>query len=718
MTSENSASFRLKLKIAFIISLSFSLGEIIIALAHRAIISPFALAIIWGLEFGLALVVSLSSLLISLLLFSFLVSKNRLTPFLKPFQITMMVISVPYFFSFYLLNTKALALLSHSGWQRLGFNFLFFFWVIISVVIIMVIFKRYGAEPHGLIFWAGCFFLQLLFPSIHFFFFSSVPAPSLPQERLYFLLALSLPFILACWLITSIPSALKKSILSKFLLVVLDIALLLLLFFLPPYFNYQRQAILTGAKDNPAEGSLPNIIMVIWDTARRDRLSLYGHNCLTTPCLNKFASDGIVFKNAYTVAPWTLPSHASLFTGLYPSQHQADNVEGAGRVARPLSPEALTLAEILKLKGYRTAAWIANHGVMNSWFGLDQGFDFYFDERPHLFDLLSVHLIAKLSSNNLRKLGINTSYLSLELNKRLLPWLKKKAKTPFFLFINYMDPHGVNYLPPPYRGKFGGRNRLPRIPYNRIVEGHESLDFRIYEQLLARHDEEIACCDSSFGQLIDKLKELNLYDNSLIIVLSDHGQLLGEHNLFGHRSFLYEEVIKIPLVIKYPHGYQPVIDPQKPIENRQLFHLILDLLEIPYPSSAPPFFSDNQGKLYTVAEAFVPSSIASVMGFSPDSKRFRERIYGPRVAIIHHTGAFPKLIFSGMGKDELYLLAEDPHENVNQIENKKEIATELRQAWFSWQLLWQKESLSISTEKENMPNKILMERLRSLGYIR
>jgi len=715
---ESSASFGLKIKIALIISLFFSLGEIIIALAHRVVISPFTLAIIWGLEFGLALIISLSTLLISLLLFSFWHSKNRLKQLLQSFQIIIVLISVPYFFSFYLLNTKALARLPHTGWQRLGFNFLFFFLVIISVVTMMIIFKRYRVKPQGLTFGAGCFFLQLLFPSIHFFFFSSVPAPSSPQERFYFLLALSLPFILAFWLISYIPFALKKSHFSKFLLAVLDLILVLFLFFLPPYFNYQRQSVSQLGAGGLVKGSMPNIIMVVWDTARRDRLSLYGHNRLTTPCLDAFASDALVFKNAYTVAPWTLPSHASMWTGLYPFEHQAENVEGKGKVARPLSSRALTLAEILKSKGYRTAAWTANHAVMNSWFGLDQGFDFYFDERPHLFDLLSVHLIARSSTNNLKKLMINTSYLSSEINKRMLPWLKKNAETPFFLFINYLDPHGVNYLPPPYRGKFGGRNRLPRIPYSRIVEGHESLDPRIYGQLLARHDEEIASCDSSFGELINVLKELNLYDHSLIIVLSDHGQLFGEHNLFGHRSFLYEEVIKIPLVIKFPRGYQPATDPEKPIENRQLFHLILDLLKISCPHGTPSLLSDHKGAIYTIAESFVPSSLAAALGISPDSRRFQENLFGPRVALIRHAGACPKLIFSATGRDELYLLNEDPHEKINQIENKKEIAVELRQVWFSWQSLWQKDTLSIATEKENMPNKALIERLRSLDYIR
>lgn len=294
--------------------------------------------------------------------------------------------------------------------------------------------------------------------------------------------------------------------------------------------------------------------------------------------------------------------------------------------------------------------------------------------------------------------------------------MKKRLRPPFFLFINYMDPHGVNYLPVPFRGLFGGKQKISRESMQDILEGKKEIDSQFYDSLLTRYDEELAFCDTNFGQFIDELKQLNLYDQSLIVVTSDHGQVLGEHNFFGHRSALYEEIIRIPLIIKFPKGKLSPIDPGRPIENRELFFLLLDEAGIKLPETWPRTIVDEEGVFYTIAEAFLPPSTARSIGLVENSRRFQEDFLGTKVAIIRHSPPHPKLILSSSGKDALYLLDEDSKEQVNQIKEHQDLADNLRLLWLKWQPLLQKYSL----EKDESPRmtKEIMERLRSLGYIR
>ncbi|MDH4198675.1 MAG: sulfatase, partial [Candidatus Aminicenantes bacterium] len=452
--------------------------------------------------------------------------------------------------------------------------------------------------------------------------------------------------------------------------------------------------------------SRPNVVFVVMDTGRKDRYSLYGHSRPTTPRIAELAADGAAFENAYTVSPWTLPSHASMFTGLYPSQHRADNTEDERRFGRPLTPEALTLAEILRAEGYQTAALTANHGVMNASFGLAQGFDVYFDERPYVFDLLTVHLMARADEKLMRKLGINAFYLSSELNGRVFSWLEKNRASSFFLFLNYMEPHGVFYLPPPAGGRFGAPARPPFVPTEAILEGRTTIAPEAYEALATRYDEELAFCDAGLGRLVDRLKQLNLYDRSLIIVTSDHGQVFGEHQFFGHRSVLFEEILEIPLIIKYPRGSAPRSDPAKPIENRELFFLLLEELGIPSPRPPLRAFQDAEGAIYTMAEAFA---------FPVGVERHLERFSGTRVSITRHVPPRPKLILSSLGGDELYILDEDPREQRNRIQDRAQLAVRLRDAWASWQPALRREALAAGADKEMTQD--LKERLRSLGYL-
>lgn len=693
------------LRTAVMAALFFAVSEYAVALAHRVLVPRTTLLILFGLEFGLALVISAVALVAIVVLARLLRGKEGEAG-LAALRTTGPLLAVPLFYSFYTLNTKGLALLPYSGFERLFFNSLFILLAAAAVAVAAASFKRRSGQARGFPFWAGCFFLQLVLPAVHFFFLSSVPNPSTPTARLVFLLLMTAPLAGAAWLAARVAAGVKRRGISLPGAAGLILVPLLLLAFVPPLANYRRQP--SSPRSRMASGTVPrpNVVFVVWDTGRKDRCSLYGHVRPTTPRLAELAADGAVVQNALTVSPWTLPSHASMFTGLYPSQHGADNTEGQRRFGRPLAPDALTLAEILRAEGYRTAALTANHGITNSSFGLAQGFDEYFDERPHVYDLITVHLMAKVDENLLKKLRINAFYLSSELNRRIFSWLETSRGRPFFLFLNYMDPHGSDYLPPPARGLFGGGSRPPDVPYAAIEEGRETIAPAAQDALLARYDEDLAYCDAGLGRLIERLKAFDLYDTSLIVVTSDHGQCLGEHQFFGHRSVLFEEVLEIPLVIKSPRGRAPRTDPAKPFENRELFFLLLEELGIPFPRPPLRAFQDAEGVTYTMAEAF---------SFPLGAERYLERFAGTWVSVTRHAPPRPKLFLSSAGRDELYLLDEDPREERSRVEDRAELAARLRDVWASWQPALRREALAPGEERDLTQE--LKERLRSLGYV-
>jgi hypothetical protein len=681
----------------------FAVSELALAAAGRVLIPVETWLILFGLEFGLAFAVAAAALVVLALPSRILVRKHGEAGS-AALRTAGAVLAMPLFYVFYTLNTRGLALLPRAGFERLFFNVLFVLLACATLAAATRFFMRFSGRIGSLSFWAGCFFLQFILPAVNYYFFSSRPSPVSPIPRLIFLLALTLPLFPASWLVSRAVAGLKpRGVFAIFAVGGLVLVPLLLMALVPPLSNYRRQP-----PSGPVLGAAgrPNIVFAVIDTGRKDRCSLYGHTRPTTPRLEELAADGIVFEDAYTVSPWTLPSHASMFTGLYPSQHGADNVETAHQFARPLSPDALTLAEILRAEGYQTAALTANHGVMNSSFGLAQGFEYYFDERPYIYNLVTVHLMAKADENLLKKLGINAFYLSSELNRRVFSWLEKNRREPFFLFLNYMDPHGVDFLPPSHDGLFGGGVRPLDIPFEAVISGREDISPEDYEALLTRYDETLTFCDANLGRLIDRLKTFGLYETSLVVVVSDHGQLLGEHNFFGHRSILFEEVLKIPLVVKPPRGSDLRVDGGKPFENRELFFLLLEELGIPIPPSPLRTLTDAEGALYTMAEAY---------SFPVFSAMHIKRFGGTRVSVTRHVPPRPKLVMSSKGEDRLYLLDEDPFERFNRIEDLEELADFLRNAWAGWQQDLKRGMITAGEERDLTED--LKERLRSLGYL-
>ncbi len=290
-----------------------------------------------------------------------------------------------------------------------------------------------------------------------------------------------------------------------------------------------------------------NIIIISIDTLRADHMGCYGYGRDTTPGLDAFSREGVVFDHAYTQASSTLPAHSSLFTSAYPDMHGVINSKDS------LPSELMTLAQLLLKKGYDTAAFV-NAGWLHPKFKLDRGFryyDFYHDSRMKpLGDKI--------------KIGRNAA----ETNAAVYQWLEKHWENPFFLFIHYFDVHSDwNRLPydsfPPfsrmfssgYVGDFKGGEAgeyasryLLKLNRDRIRLDQDDRNY-----IMDLYDEGIASADFHISVFLKNLKQMGLLDDSLVIITSDHGEEFQEHGQVLHEQ-AYEELIHVPLIIRMPNA--------------------------------------------------------------------------------------------------------------------------------------------------------------------
>ena len=247
--------------------------------------------------------------------------------------------------------------------------------------------------------------------------------------------------------------------------------------------------------------NIQNVVLISIDTCRADYLSCYGYLHKTTPNIDAIANNSIIFENVISPVPLTLPAHASMLTGTIPPYHGIhDNFNYW------LGPSNITLAETLKDNGFTTAAIISAF-VMDSQFGLNQGFDIYYDR----FDRQ-----ANQPEDSERP-GRKTSLLAQK-------WLEQNKDQRFFLFLHYYDPHTKYEPPEPFASTFA----------DNLYAG------------------EIAYTDYCIAQVIQKLKDLGLFDSTLLIITGDHGEMLGEHREQEHGYFIYQSAIKVPLIFKLP----------------------------------------------------------------------------------------------------------------------------------------------------------------------
>ncbi len=281
---------------------------------------------------------------------------------------------------------------------------------------------------------------------------------------------------------------------------------LLGLLLIPLYFILRRAKVGQDFFSPDLRESL-NIVLFTIDTLRADHLECYGYDKIATPRINRLAAEGTLFQNVISPTPLTLPAHSSIFTGTYPLFHGVRDNGGFY-----LDPKHLTLAEVLKEKGYQTGAFVGAF-VLDSRWGVDQGFDHYFDN----FDLTKY---KKISLDAVQRRGD-------EVLEAARDWISGNSREKFFAWIHLYDPHTPYEPPEPFRTRYKGR------PYG-------------------LYDGEIAYVDDLVGGFLDFLETQNLTGRTLIIFTADHGESLGEHKESAHGFFVYEAAIRVPLIISLP----------------------------------------------------------------------------------------------------------------------------------------------------------------------
>jgi arylsulfatase A-like enzyme len=438
----------------------------------------------------------------------------------------------------------------------------------------------------------------------------------------------------------------------------------------------------------PPPGS-PNVLLIVLDTVRADHMSLHGYSRPTTPNLERLARLGIRFDRARAAAPWTLPSHASMFTGRWPHELGVEWMT-------PLRSNAPTLAEYLGSRGYATAGFAANTFFCSYDSGLARGFTHYEDyvlgsqsaiRTAHLVDVifkwtfsLASRYGTRFDAGPLRPLqDLALGWIlerdrigAAEINRRFGDWLARRPEParPFFAFLNYFDAHVPYVLPLGAPHRFGLRPRT--IEDVRLLDDWRDVDkLRLspYHRALARdsYDNCLAYLDEQLGKLLDELQRRGELDRTWIVVVSDHGEGLGEHDLFDHGESLYRPEIGVPLVMVPPaSGRAPVVI-KETVSLRNLPATIVDLVGLgggsPLPGTslaglwrtAPP--DPGAAAVHgALSELHAPNPSNPNHGRSP-AKR------GPLIALAE--GDFVYIHNEGDGAEELFDEREDPLELTN-----------------------------------------------------
>lgn len=359
----------------------------------------------------------------------------------------------------------------------------------------------------------------------------------------------------------------------------------------------------------------PDVLFVVLDSLRTDRVSGYGHDRPTTPALDALAADATTFDRAYTPAPWTLPSHCSVFTGLHPSEHGVTN-GFADR--RPSLPETVdTLAELLRERGYRTAGF-SNNPWVGALSGLDRGFDEFVE-----WDLEigrsnpagpSLHgRIDRLYSRGHAVMGraasqplvlLKRRFFTRRLADRAVRWLRADDDRPTFTFLNLMEAHSPYYPP---RSAFRGLDLDPPGPLESrrrnlellaYVMGRTDLSAADRDRMLAFYDASVRYQDGVLGDLLGALDATGAFDDTLVVVCADHGKTLGEYDRDAVPPHYLREVnTNVPLVVKWP-GQRQGERVGSPVELHRLFDVVTD------PAAGPDALAPPDG--WALVEDFVP----------------------------------------------------------------------------------------------------------------
>lgn len=466
----------------------------------------------------------------------------------------------------------------------------------------------------------------------------------------------------------------KKLLYFTFLVVLIGISLWIIL-------NIRKNDLgLKGFKN-------ANIILIGIDTCRKDHLSCLGYELDTTPYLKAFTKDSVLFSNAISQSPWTLPSFVSIFTSTYPSVHGARGKATEDKFYS-LRKGVKSGVEILSSSGFKTKAYI-NGPYLAPGFGLSRGFDDYD--------------YAHGSNSKIRRSDATVD--------QAIHWIKENSDEKFFLFLHFFDPH-LNYDPPRKNlqrlmelsdFKYGGELKSPFSQLREVRNNKLSLSDEDWKFIRLLYAAEISAVDESCGRLFDYLKSAKLYDNSIVVVLSDHGEEFLDHGGFEHGHTMYDELLNVPLMIKMPSNLRAGEIISLPVRLIDVIPTLLEVISIDIPESFQGRSLLQLIKKGRFKETWPAFSEETHWG--EELKSVRDGNY--KLISNHSFDAF-----------ELYNVFSDPREKVDLSNSEKEKTRMMRRTVIRWMRSNLSKAKQLGEENLGTLDKKTIENLRSLGYIK
>jgi arylsulfatase A-like enzyme len=445
-------------------------------------------------------------------------------------------------------------------------------------------------------------------------------------------------------------------------------------------------AAITGCAPPPPPEILPNILLVVVDTLRADRLGVYGNKRGLSPFLDELTSRGTLFRNAYAPTSWTCPSIASLFTSRYASQHGVNSFEAV------LAPDEVTVAEILAAGGYVGAGFSANLRMLEA-NGYAQGFGAW---HAYMGGQAGGH---KPRGDVLRRAS--------------LAWLRPlsgpEARQPKLLYLQYMEPHTPYEPGEPYRSRFlrGSDAVDEKRAYTRLL-GQKKMTPAEVERLESLYDGEVAAVDAELRTLFGELGRLGFLSDAVIVITADHGEEFGEHGVMLHGFTLFNGVMRIPLIIVAP-GFPAgrVVE-----ENVSLVDVAPTLLELTGMPPAPTF--EGRSLVPLMRSPYSPQALWARLfrRRAPDVIGEIEPFKGPRETRVHAqaiVGGPEKLLVDPQGQGVLYDLQKDPRE-IEPLQASEPLAKRLAERRAELQ------SRARPSALQKPIDDATREKLRALGY--
>jgi arylsulfatase A-like enzyme len=463
-----------------------------------------------------------------------------------------------------------------------------------------------------------------------------------------------------------------------------------------------------------AETGRPNVLLIVLDTVRADHMSCYGYTRNTTPNVDGLAADGRLYTNVLSPSCWTLPSHASMFTGLPNSAH------GCNWSHPYLDEDFETLAERLQRQGYQTGGFSSNP-VVSVPRGLAQGFERFWV--PQESTTRGYTFLQRFRDRFGEK---EARPVAPDMHAALGEWFRDdyEPDRPFFVFLNYIEPHApysprshaLEWATPETARRWRSRDQIDLT--HRYIFGLDVVSAGEMGELETLYDEEIAFVDRKVGELLDLLRRSGLYDNTCIIVTSDHGEHFGEHHLMGHQFSLYEPLVRVPLIVRHPSTLGPGWDGSL-VQTNDVFATVLDIAGVEWRVRAEhdtlSLLADEE-RSEAYSEHLAPA-VWRISRFSDtlptvDTSRIWRRLRAVQRGNV-------KMIRSFEGECELYDLAADPLETRDLAAEQADTVLSLEQALAAWTGSFEHyvpKPVTAETLRQ-LPGDEL-ETMRGLGYIR